>query len=96
MSGGEWCSLLFLSDWNPGLIYISITFILRWIIFVIAIYLPLIGGSLLIIDGVLLVWLTWGLIGLPYLPLSLLLLASGVLFILSWILIRKRLMTRDD
>ena len=90
------CMAQFQSDLNLAIAYVGISSILRWIVVVVAFIRPTVGGSLLIIDGVILAWFSWDTEGLPSLLLSLILVASGVLFILSWILEQFHLQTRDD
>jgi hypothetical protein len=75
------------SDWNTGLTYASISCIVRFIILWFALSSPLVGGVLLITDGLLLAWFSQKYIlggGIISAPLVLLLVVSGILFILTW------------
>jgi len=80
------CMSSFQSDWNPGLVYASISCILRFFVLWLALHYPLVGGILLITDGFILACLSLAYIYAGSIPavLCLLLIPSGILFILTW------------
>lgn len=79
------------SDWNPGLIYISVSWVLRFVVLWFALNFPLAGGILLIVDGSLLAWLSLAYIfgGQVLASLTFLLIPAGILFTLTWFEHRK-------
>jgi len=86
------CFAAFQSPWSLELVYVMFSWLIHWIIVLIAGKWALVGGVLLILDSLLLAtflfpghqWSGWNVLSVLFLSILLLLLSSGVLFILSW------------
>ena len=86
------CFAAFQSPWSPELGYVMFSWLMHWIIILIARKWALFGGMLLILDSSILAiflfpghqWSGWNVLSVLFLSILLLLLSSGVLFILSW------------
>ena len=86
------CFAAFQSPWSLELVYVMFSWLIHWIIVLIAGKWALVGGVLLILDSLLLAtflfpghqWSGWKVLSVLFLSILLLLLSSGVLFILSW------------
>jgi len=86
------CLAAFQSPWSLELGYVVFSWLMHWAILLVACKWALVGGVLLILDSSLLVtflflghqWSGWNVLSVLFLSIFLLLLASGVLFLLSW------------
>jgi len=86
------CLAAFQSPWSLELGYVMFSWLMHWIIVLIAGKWALVGGVLLIFDSSLLAiflfprhqWSGWNVLSVLFLSIFLLLLTSGVLFLLSW------------
>ena len=86
------CLAAFQSPWSLELGYVMFSWLMHWIIVLIAGKWALVGGVLLILDSSLLAiflfpghqWSGWNVLSVLFLSIFLLLLTSGVLFLLSW------------
>ena len=85
------CLAAFQSPWSLELGYVMFSWLMHWIIVLIAGKWALVGGVLLIFDSSLLAiflfprhqWSGWNVLSVLFLSIFLLLLTSGVLFLLS-------------
>ncbi len=75
------------SDIPPGSVYMMVSMVLRFVVVWFAVRLPLAGGTLLIAGGVLSALLSQG--RTPAGVLGVVLIPSGVLFLLTWVEGRK-------
>ena len=86
------CLAAFQSPWSLELGYVVFSWLMHWIIILVACKWALVGGVLLILDSSLLAtflfpghqWSGWNVLSVLFFSIFLLLLASGVLFLLSW------------
>lgn len=86
------CVAAFQSPWSLELGYVVFSWLGHWAFLLVACKWALVGGVLLILDSSLLAvflfvrhqWSGWNLLSTLFLSIFLLLLASGILFILSW------------
>lgn len=79
------------SDLPPGFVYMMVSMVLRFLVLWLALHYPLAGGVLLLTDGVLSASFSRGLT--PAGALGLLLIPSGILFILTWREHRKNVLS---
>ena len=92
------CLAAFQSPWSLEVGYVAFSWLMHWIILLVACNWALTGGVLLILDSSLLAtflfpghqWSGWNVLSVLFLSVFLLLLASGVLFLLSWTEERRR------
>ncbi len=86
------CLAAFELAWSLEVGYVVFSWLMHWAILLVACKWALVGGVLLILDSSLLAtflfrghqWSGWNVLSVLFLSVFLLLLASGVLFILSW------------
>ncbi len=86
------CLAAFQLAWSLEVGYVVFSWLMHWAILLVASKWALVGGVLLILDSSLLAtflfpghqWSGWNMLSVLFLSVFLLLLASGVLFILSW------------
>jgi hypothetical protein len=86
------CVAAFQLPWSLEVGYVGFSWLVHWAILLVASRWALVGGVLLILDSSLVAaflflghqWSGWNLLSVLYLSVFLLLLASGILFIISW------------
>ena len=86
------CVAAFQLPWSLEVGYVAFSWLVHWVIILVACRWALVGGVLLILDSSLVAaflflghqWSGWNVLSVLFLSILLLLMASGVLFILSW------------